>query len=59
MTKVENDTDFELTLDTPYLALTGEIWCVYRDYVEENWPRDNGTALYINSVYQNSYSLYW
>ena len=51
MTEAKHNTDFELTLDTPYLTLTGEIWGIYRDYVEENWPRDNGTALYINSVY--------
>ena len=33
--------------DTPYLALTGEIWGVFCGYLWENWPRYNGTALYL------------
>ena len=28
--------------------LTGELWCVYYEDFEENWPRYNGTALYMN-----------
>ena len=34
------------TKDTPYLALTGELWGVCCEYLWENWPRYNGTALY-------------
>ena len=26
---------FELTKDTPYLALTGELWGVFSEYFEE------------------------
>ena len=33
--------------DTRYLALTGELWGVYCDDMGENWPRYNGTALYM------------
>ena len=29
---------FELTTDTPYLTLTGELWGVYCEYYGENWP---------------------
>ena len=28
------------------LALTGVLWGVFCEYVWENWPRYNGTALY-------------
>ena len=31
----------------PYLVLTGELWGVFHEYFEENWPRYNGTALYL------------
>ena len=33
--------------DTPYLALTGEVWGVFREYFGWNWPRYNGTTQYI------------
>ena len=36
----------ELTKETPYLALTGELWGVVCEELGENWPRYNGTALY-------------
>ena len=39
-------SDLKLTTYTPYPALTGELWGVYYD-LKENWPRANGTALYI------------
>ena len=38
------------TKDTPYLALTGELWGVFCEYLWEKWPRYNGTALYIPTV---------
>ena len=47
MTAVEQKSDTELTRDTPYLALTGELWGVYCEDLGENWPRYNGTALYM------------
>ena len=28
---------FELTKDTPYLALSGELWSVFYDYFNRNW----------------------
>ena len=36
MTPVEHRSDFELTNDIPYLALTGEAWGVYCEYIGEN-----------------------
>ena len=45
MIAVEHKVDFKHTTDTPYLALTSELWDVYCEYLEENWPRYNGTAL--------------
>ena len=35
---------FVLTIDTPYLFLTGELWNVYFEDFGEIWPRDNDTA---------------
>ena len=35
------------TTDTPYLALTGELWGVYYENFEETWPRYNGITLYL------------
>ena len=35
----------------PYLALTGELWGVFCEYLWENWPRYNGTALYCTNHY--------
>ena len=38
---------FALTDDTQYLALTGELWCVFCEIFKENWPRYIESALYI------------
>ena len=46
VTEAEYKSEFEHTKDTPYFALTGEIWGVFCEDFEENWPRYNGTALY-------------
>ena len=45
MIVTERIPDFELITDTPYLALTGELWSVYYDSFIENWLRYNSTAL--------------
>ena len=42
----EYQSDAGTTKDTPYLALTGELWGVFCEYLWENQPRYNGTALY-------------
>ena len=46
MTAPERKSNLKLTKETPYLALTGELWAVYYEDFDENWPRYNGTALY-------------
>ena len=46
-TEAEYQSDAGSTKDTPCLALTGELWGVFCEYLWENWPRYNGTALYI------------
>ena len=38
---------------TPYLALTGELWGVFYEYLWENWPHYNDTALYLLSFKNN------
>ena len=37
-------TDFSITNDTPYIALTGELWGVFLEFFNEYRPR------YIESV---------
>ena len=45
---------FELTKDTPYLALSGELWSVFYEYFNRNWPCYKGFLLYdviLQSIY--------
>ena len=35
--EVEYKSELESTKDTPYLALTGELWGVLWEYFEKNW----------------------
>ena len=37
---------YELTKDTPYLALSGELWSVFYEYFNRNWPCYKGFLLY-------------
>ena len=37
---------FELTKDTPYLALLGELWSVLYEYFNRNWLCYKGFLLY-------------
>ena len=55
----ESASDIRITRDTPYLALTGELWGVYCEDFGENLPRYNGTALYddIKYIYHESQQL--
>ena len=46
MTEAKYASEVIFTKDTPYLALTGELWGVFCEDWGENWPRYNGTALY-------------
>ena len=43
----ESESDIRITTDTPYLALTDELWSVYFENFGENWLRYNGTARYL------------
>ena len=38
---------FELTKDTPYLALSGELWSVFYENFNRNWPCYKGFLLYL------------
>ena len=51
----EYHSDAGSTKHTPYLALAGELWGVCCDYLWENWPRYDGTALYIIYTGHNGY----
>ena len=39
---------FELTKDTPYLALSGELWSVFCEYFNRNWSCYKGFLLYLH-----------
>ena len=56
----ECKSNIKLTKDTPYLTLTGELWGVFCEDFEENWPCYNDTALYYgySSVVMVSHELY-
>ena len=41
---------FELTKDTPYLALSGELWSVFYEYFNRNWSCYKGFLLYYQAV---------
>ena len=42
----ESESNIRITMDTPYRALTGELWGVYCEDFGENWLCYNGSALY-------------
>ena len=46
VTNTDHGPHFKLTIVTPYLTLTGELWGVGCKEFEENTLRYNGTALY-------------
>ena len=50
---------FELTKDTPYLALSGELWSVFYEYFTRNWPCYKGFLLYIAPVRTLLYNGAW
>ena len=52
--------DFELTKDTPWLVLRGNLWNLYFEYFRENWPYHYGTIFYLQHwfVYLHQ-SLTW
>ena len=41
---------FELIKDTPYLALSGELWGVFYEYFNRNWSCYKGFLLYIENL---------
>ena len=45
MAAAEHKSDTELRKDTPYLALTDELWGVCYEDFGENWLRYNGASL--------------
>ena len=47
---------FELIKDTPYLALSGELWSVFYEYFNRNWSCYRGILLYVNIL--NNITVY-
>ena len=52
MVAAQHKEDIELTKDTPYLALTSELWGVCCEDFGENWQRYYGTVLYVGHLYK-------
>ena len=50
MTPAEPKADFKFTTDTPYFALTGELWGLCCEDLGENWPRYFDTILYFQPL---------
>ena len=52
---------FELTKDTPYLALSGELWSVFYEYYNRNWSCYKGFLLYYIeiTVFVRNGAGYW
>ena len=46
-TEAGYQSDAGSTKDTPYLTLIGKLWGFFCQYLWENWPRYNSTALYM------------
>ena len=46
--------------NVPYNSRYGELWGAYCEDFEENWPRDNGTAMHllIRSDQHPAYPIY-
>ena len=63
MISLHNMLPFELTKDTPNLALSGELWSVFYEYFNRNWSCYKGFLLYIVGLVQeirnsSAYSLH-
>ena len=48
---------YELTKDTPYLALSGELWSVFNEYFNRNWPCYKGFLLYKSFFWLEGFRL--
>ena len=46
---LHNMLPFELIKDTPYLALSGELWSVFYEYFNRNWSCYRGFLLYMKT----------
>ena len=46
MTSAQYRCVYELIKDTPYLALTGELWSVFCEYFLDKWPQHKDVRLY-------------
>ena len=50
---------FELTKDTPYLALSGELWSVFYEYLNRNWSCYKGFLLYVYILAKQLIEVAW
>ena len=52
------ELEYELTKDTPYFTLTGELWGVFYEHFGENLPHQNGTALFLLGSYEQNILMF-
>ena len=50
MAEVKYTSEVRFTKDTPYLALTGELWGVFCEDLGENLPRYNSTVVVVTLI---------
>ena len=43
-------SDYESTIDTPWLALTGELWGAFSEFFGEQIPQENANTLHNDSL---------
>ena len=50
-------SDYEPTIDTPKLALTGEPWGAFSEFFGEQIPQDNTSTLHKDNLRQLVYNM--
>ena len=47
ITVAESELELRITTNTAYIVIPGELWGVCYEEFGDNWPRCNGTTLYV------------
>ena len=50
-------SDYESTIDTPWLALTGEPWGAFSEFFGEQIPQENASTLHNDSLRELVYNM--
>ena len=50
-------SDYKSTIDTPWLALTGEPWGAFSEFFGEQIPQENASTLHNDSLRELVYNM--